>query len=714
MDIQKFWRESSPALRIIILVGLVAVLAAITLIALSLSNRTEPPAPTPTPGKGVIIIAPPTPAPGKPKVTAITNAPIHNGPGKEYPQIAVLFKGASATAVGVSTNKEWWAITFPGAVDDVGWVEAALVTAENADGLPIVSPPPVPTPTAAPPVEITDWKGEYFNNRDLQGDPVVVRNDPVIDFNWNGAPPADGLPGENWSARWTVTREAAAGTYRFNVWVDDGVRIWVDDALIIDGWAEGDTRNYTADVNVTKGTHTVRVEYFQAAGASSIKVDIGFIDEYPDWKAEYFDKPNVEGEPVMVRNDSSVNFNWGNGAPANGLPADNYSVRWSRRAYFEAGNFIFTTQVAGGVRLWLDGRLLIDDWNSQPMRLLEAESGDIEAGYHDLRVDFFKTTGDGAISVNWQLKPDEPLVPPTAVISGPAQARVGEQVQYSGASSTAGPGRELVRYQWDFGDGAVAEGMEVTHVFNQAGTYNVTLVVNDDKGQSNTAVLQTNVGEIPKPPTAVINAPTTTVAGQPVTFDGSSSFGERTITGYRWDFGDGFSAEGAVVQYTYQTPGTYLVTLTVTDEANLTGQSQIQMTVQAPSEPTPTTPPLTTPTPGATATPPPVLEGVEWRLADTLPFTELTALFLNGTVSGSAGCNTYSGNYALNGAQITIQIETVSRQICEPEIMEQEQAFLDALAGAQRYQIIEQQLQMESVIEGEITILTFAAQAQSR
>ena len=76
--------------------------------------------------------------------------------------------------VGVSPDQAWWAIKYPPGPNGQGWVAAQYVTAFNTENVPVIQPPPVPTPTTAPPVAVSGWRGEYFDNRDLQGQPVLV------------------------------------------------------------------------------------------------------------------------------------------------------------------------------------------------------------------------------------------------------------------------------------------------------------------------------------------------------------------------------------------------------------------------------------------------------------------------------------------------------------------------------------------------------------
>jgi hypothetical protein len=129
-----------------------------------------------------------------------------------------------------------------------------------------VPPPPASTPlpsTLAPTPSITDWRGEYYGNADLQGPPLVVRNDTDINFNWGRAAPDPQVPADNFSVRWTRTLNFESRVYRFSIRSDDGARVFVDNNVVIDEWHPAAPFTYTADVNLTAGPHAVRVEYYE-------------------------------------------------------------------------------------------------------------------------------------------------------------------------------------------------------------------------------------------------------------------------------------------------------------------------------------------------------------------------------------------------------------------------------------------------------------------
>ncbi len=120
------------------------------------------------------------------------------------------------------------------------------------------------------------WTGAYFTNVDLSGSPLVTRNDgAAINFSWDGVQsPAPGVPGENFSVRWTRADSYAAGTYRFSVSVDDGVRIFVDGQNIMDHWIDEAQTNYSVDYPLTAASHTVTMEYYNACcpGIASLTI----------------------------------------------------------------------------------------------------------------------------------------------------------------------------------------------------------------------------------------------------------------------------------------------------------------------------------------------------------------------------------------------------------------------------------------------------------
>lgn len=110
------------------------------------------------------------------------------------------------------------------------------------------------------------WKGEYYGNRELQGNPALVRDDPRIDFDWGDGAPATNLPNDHFSARWQRRVSFDAGTYSFFVRVDDGARVFLDSQLILDTWEDGGDRTVSVDVDLPGGERALVVEYYESSG----------------------------------------------------------------------------------------------------------------------------------------------------------------------------------------------------------------------------------------------------------------------------------------------------------------------------------------------------------------------------------------------------------------------------------------------------------------
>jgi hypothetical protein len=213
------------------------------------------------------------------------------------------------------------------------------------------------------------WRASFWNNRSLEGTPVLTREDTAIDYDWGNGSPDRQVNSDSFSARWTRYLDLAAGTYRFTVHSDDGVRLWVDNTLLINDWTDHAVRVATTNVALSAGHHLVQVEYYENTGLAVIKVAWARASEPTSgWLGEYFNNDVLSGSPVLVRTDPAINFNWGQSTPAPGVDADTFSVRWTQSPAFTAGNYRFTVTADDGVRLWVSDHLLIDEWREQSTR----------------------------------------------------------------------------------------------------------------------------------------------------------------------------------------------------------------------------------------------------------------------------------------------------------------------------------------------------------
>lgn len=260
------------------------------------------------------------------------------------------------------------------------------------------------------------WRGEYFDNRNLTGVPVVVRNESAIGFDWQNHSPADGIPIDGFSVRWTAAMYFEGGTYIFRAYTDDGVRVWLDGQLLIDEWRDRAVTLNELQMTVSRGTHSVRVEYYDNIGNAVAHVWWDRITPpLAVWHAEYFNNPWLVGPAVVVRDESEINHNWGSSAPVSGLGADGFSVRWTSTVGFEySDNYTFFVTVDDGVRIWIDGALLIDQWRDQSAGFSAVRY--LTQGSHLITVEYYEAAGTASIHVWWQGPSITPAPPPTGEI----------------------------------------------------------------------------------------------------------------------------------------------------------------------------------------------------------------------------------------------------------------------------------------------------------
>ena len=265
------------------------------------------------------------------------------------------------------------------------------------------SPTPTPTPTPLP-----GYTAQYFNNPDLSGAPALVRTDNQIDFDFGEGSPDPLIQTDGFSARWTRTLNLAQGDYNFFAYADDGVRLWVDDQLIIDEWREQQARQFVSARPLAAGSHTIRMEYFDRLGGAVARLGIVNTTVYPQpqnfewgtWQGEYFVNPDLAGEPRLVRKDNNIAFDWGTGSPDSSIPVDNFSVRWNASLFLRAGDYNFFTYTDDGVRLFIDGALVINEWHDQgPTQ--RRSFVPLSEGVHFIRMEYFERDGGAQAQLWW-------------------------------------------------------------------------------------------------------------------------------------------------------------------------------------------------------------------------------------------------------------------------------------------------------------------------
>ncbi len=125
-----------------------------------------------------------------------------------------------------------------------------------------------------------------------------------------------------------------------------------------------------------------------------------------------------------------------------------------------------------------------------------------------------------------------------------------------------------VTYTWDFGDGTTASGLVATHSYAQEGTYTVTFTARNKRSSDTRTMTVTAVRPVQAPSIITVTFdPTAPDTQTGVKFAANVRGDDREVTGYAWDFGDGSRSTEASPTHTFATPGTYTVTLRVSNSA---------------------------------------------------------------------------------------------------------------------------------------------------
>jgi hypothetical protein len=121
-------------------------------------------------------------------------------------------------------------------------------------------------------------------------------------------------------------------------------------------------------------------------------------------KAEYFNNTDLSGDPVLTRIDPKIDFVWGANSPNPIVTTDNFSVRWTAELAIPASDtYTFYTTSDDNARLWVDGKLLVDNWSSINAWATEDEGSIyLEAGWVSLKMEFFDEAGDAIAQLKWQ------------------------------------------------------------------------------------------------------------------------------------------------------------------------------------------------------------------------------------------------------------------------------------------------------------------------
>lgn len=259
------------------------------------------------------------------------------------------------------------------------------------------------------------WQASFYNNAQLIDPPAYEATFNEINFDWGNGSPNAAVNNDDFSARFGTDVFFEAGTYRFTVTVDDGVQLLIDDKAVLNTYntpRPGDT--LTVDVPLTAGVHHLQVDYREISGNAFLKMSWIDVDAIPtqvttggNWTTQYYSNPTLSGTPFLTRAEANPpSYRYGLGAPLNGMPADNFSVRWSTTQNLPAGNYGIQVYADDGVRVFVNGIAYINEWHTFTGQGYTANFNLI-GGATNIVVEYFESGFDAQI--------DFKLIAPTGV-----------------------------------------------------------------------------------------------------------------------------------------------------------------------------------------------------------------------------------------------------------------------------------------------------------
>lgn len=130
--------------------------------------------------------------------------------------------------------------------------------------------------------------------------------------------------------------------------------------------------------------------------------------EDAQWTAQYYNNKTLAGTPKVTQLEDKIDYRWGTSSPFPGtIPKDVFSVRWTRVVHFDAGTFVFRTRSDDGIRVWIDNKKVIDQWNDHPMQTYELPY-DLDEGDHTLKVEYYENKGLATVAFYWAPLKDNP------------------------------------------------------------------------------------------------------------------------------------------------------------------------------------------------------------------------------------------------------------------------------------------------------------------
>lgn len=204
--------------------------------------------------------------------------PIAIGENGEMPDVTKVLKTQSKWAFMMSWGKLLYEKNSTDTIKNFMNHSFTLTKDEYITGV-IPSESPAATPTASPenglrlPIQ-NGLQGVYYPNMTLTGQPALIREDALLDYNWRQAAPDAALGINYFSVRWSgKIKPLYSETYNIYTSSDDGIRVWVDGKPVIDSWVKQSGTERMGTIALKAGTlYDIKIEYYENEGDARVRL----------------------------------------------------------------------------------------------------------------------------------------------------------------------------------------------------------------------------------------------------------------------------------------------------------------------------------------------------------------------------------------------------------------------------------------------------------
>ncbi len=191
-----------------------------------------------------------------------------------------------------------------------------------------------------------------------------------------------------------------AGIFHFHAVIDDALRLWVDNQLLIDEWHDGSARQVDATLALIQGPHDLRVEYYENTGTAIARVwwPKQQSKKSLPGRVKYWANTQLSGSPILIRDDKAVEFDFGAGSPAPGIGGDGFSARWTRTFNLEPATYRISARADDGIRIFVNGIKVLERWSDG----VDTEWKTVDlplAGQIQIVVQYYENTGNALCSL---------------------------------------------------------------------------------------------------------------------------------------------------------------------------------------------------------------------------------------------------------------------------------------------------------------------------